>query len=245
MWWVPPVLTLTVAAVAPVAVSAGLVPVRSHVSDATVALVLAALVALLAAIGTRLGAAVAALSAALSFDIGFTRPYGSFSISRAQDIETTGLLLVVGLIVGQLAARNRRHRGLVEEASYDLGRIHAVAEMVAAGAPADEVVLAVADELKELLGLRACSFATAVPEKAGPRIESNGAVSWGALRWGFTTMGLPSKEVTLVVKRQGLPLGRYTLLAAPGSRVSSDQLRAAVALADQAGAALAIHARSA
>jgi hypothetical protein len=210
-----------------------------------VALVLAAAVCLVAASGSRLAAAAAALSAAMSFDVLFTRPYGSFSISRAQDIETTVLLLVVGLIVGQLAARNRSHRRLVAETSYDLGRVHAVAEMVASGAPADQVVLAVAVELADLLGLRSCSFDAVFAERPGPFIERHGAVSSGALRWGFHAMGLPTKEVSLVVEHQGRPLGRLVLLAEPGARVTADQLVAAVALADQAGAALAIQAQSA
>jgi hypothetical protein len=59
------------------------------------------------------------------------------------------------------------------------------------------------------------------------------------MRWGFSTMGLPSKEVTLVVEHQSRPLGRYVLVARPGTRVIDDQLIAAVALADQAGSALA------
>jgi hypothetical protein len=64
-------------------------------------------------------------------------------------------------------------------------------------------------------------------------------VSWGALHWGFQTMGLPGKEVSLSVEHQGRPLGRYVLVAEPGVPVNPDALIAAVALADQAGAALA------
>ena len=123
--------------------------------------------------------------------------------------------------------------------SFDLSRIHAVAEMVAAGEPVDQVVLAVANELSGLLHLRSCRFETSFAERPGPFIERHGAVTWGSLHWGFATMGLPSKEVSLVVQHQGLPLGRYVLIAEPGTGVTADQLLTAVALADQAGAALA------
>jgi hypothetical protein len=182
---------------------------------------------------------VAAISASAGFDVFHTRPYGSLVITRAEDIQTTALLLVVGLIVGQLAAVNRRHRDLAAQSSYDLGRIHAVAEMVAAGEPAEQVVLAVANELTDLLSLTSCRFDPSFAAHPGPFIERNGDVSWGAMRWGFSTMGLPSKEVTLVVEHQSRPLGRYVLVARPGTRVIDDQLIAAVALADQAGSALA------
>jgi K+-sensing histidine kinase KdpD len=232
-------IALAGAVAVPIGVAAALVPARDHVPNSTVALILAAVVAILATTGTRLTAAVAAATAGLGFDLFHTKPYGSLSISRGQDVQTTALLMAVGLIVGQLAARNRRHRYLLGEASYHLGRIHGVAEMVAAGEPTDQVVLAVANEIRDLLGLRSCRFDPAFAEHPGPFIERDGAVSWGAIRWGFGTMGLPSKEITLAVEHQGHPLGRFVLLAEPGTRVIPDQLIVAVALADQAGAALA------
>jgi hypothetical protein len=111
--------------------------------------------------------------------------------------------------------------------------------MVAAGEPADQVILATADELTDLLGLRSCRFSPSFADPPGPFIERRGAVSWGALRWGFRTLGLPTKELSLVVQHQGRPLGRYVLSAVPGAPVTAHQLVAAVALADQAGSALA------
>jgi hypothetical protein len=233
------VIALVVAVAVPFGVAAVLVPARSATPNTTIALGLAALVSLVAATGTRATAAVAAVSASAGFDLFQTRPYGSLTISHAQDVETTALLLAVGLIVGQLAARNRGHRHLAAETSYDLGRVHAVAEMVASGEPAGEVVGAVADELADLLRLRSCRYDAAFADGPGPFIERHGAVTWGRLRWGFDTTGLPSREVSLIVQHQSRPLGRFVLLAEPGIRVKSDQLVAAVTLADQAGAAIA------
>jgi hypothetical protein len=232
-------VTLAAAIVLPLAAAIALIPLRGGTPNATIALALAAVVTLLAGTGTRVTAGVAAASAGIGFDIFHTRPYGSFSISRSQDIQTTALLLVVGLIVGQLAVANRRHRRLAFQSSYDLGRIHAVAEMVAAGDPVDQVVQAVANELTDLLDLRTCRFDPAFAERPGPFIERQGDVSWGAIRWGFRTIGLPNHEVSLVIEHLGRPFGRYVLLGQAGVRVSEDQLLAAVALADQAGAALA------
>jgi len=248
-WWrgLPlPIRTLVALGAAlalPQVAAVALIPLRGGTPNATIALVLAAVVALLAGTGTRLTAAVAAASAGIGFDIFHTRPYGSFSISRSQDIQTTALLLVLGLIVGQLAVTNRRHRALASQSSYDLGRIHAVAEMVAAGEPVDQVVQAVANELADLLDLRSCRFDPAFAERPGPFIERHGDVSWGSIRWGFRTIGLPNHEVSLVIEHQGRPFGRYVLLGRAGVRVGEDQLLAAVALADQAGAALASQVR--
>ena len=61
----------------------------------------------------------------------------------------------------------------------------------------------------------------------------------GELRWGVHSMGLPGKEVELLVQGQGRTLGRFLLEPTPGMPVSFDRRVVAVALADQVGAALA------
>jgi len=246
-WWdrtlevaytIRPAVVLIAAVVAPIALTFALLPFRGQAPAATVALGFAVLVSLLAATGTRVSAVVAAVSAALCFDAGFTPAYGSLTISHPQDIETTALLLITGLIVGQLSARNRRHRGLVVQQSDDLAHIQAVAELMAAGAGPDEVVDAVAQELQGLLGLIDARFETSQPERPGPTIDRNGNVSWGRIWWGVDTLGLPGKEITIEVEHDRRRLGRFVLLAEPGTKVRRDQLLAAVTLADQAGAAL-------
>ncbi|HVC03688.1 MAG TPA: DUF4118 domain-containing protein [Candidatus Acidoferrales bacterium] len=238
-------MEVVAAIVVPIAVGAALVPFRSNVSPATAALGLAAAVSLIAALSTRLGGVVAAASAALSFDFFFTKPYGSLSISSAQEIETAILMLVCGLIVGQLSARNRTNKEMVVQTTGELARIQAIAELMASGAGAFEVVAAVGDELTGLLGLRSCRFERSFPDGPTPTIERNGDVSWGRFWWGFRTLGLPGKEVTLVVEHQRRRLGRYVLAAVPGSPVTREQLVAAVTLADQAGAALGLEAAAA
>jgi hypothetical protein len=238
-------LELVAAIVLPVAVGAALVPFRSNIAPATAALAMAVAVSLIAALSNRLGGVVAAVAAALSFDFFFTKPYGSLSISSAPEIETAILMLVCGLIVGQLSARNRTNKELVVQTSDDFARIQAIAEMMASGASAFEVVAAVGDELTGLLGLRSCRFERTFPDGPSPTIERNGDVSWGRFWWGFRTLGMPGKEVTLVVEHQRRRLGRYVLTAVPGSPVTREQLVAAVTLADQAGAALGLEAAAA
>jgi len=246
-WWeqtgalAPLILQLAVgvaAVVAPIVLTLSIVPFRSQVPSATVALGLAVLVSLLAAVGTRVTAVIAAVTAAVCFDIAFTQPYGSLVISHPQDVETTALLLVGGLIVGQLSARNRRNRKRVVRQSDDLARIQAIAELMAAGAEPEHVVEAIAHEMHDLLGLRECRFETSLPDRPGPAIDRNGNVSWGRLWWGVDTLGLPGKEISIEVEHDRRRLGRYVLTAEPGTRVRHDQLVAAATLADQAGAAL-------
>lgn len=233
-----PIALVVLAVGAPIALAAGLLPLRGTIPSATVALGLAVLVSIVAAVGTRFTAVIAAVSAALSFDGFFTEPYGSLSISRAGDIETTALLLFGGLVVGQLSARNREHRRRVSQSRDTLTRIQDIAEMLAAGVDAQEIVAAIAVELQEMLHLSDCWFDASYPTPIGPVIERNGDVSWGRIWWGFDTLGLPGKEITVRVDHQHRHIGRFVLVAEPGTRVSHQQLLAAVTLADQAGTAL-------
>jgi hypothetical protein len=229
-----------VAAVAvPIGLAAALVPIRGNSPSPKVALILALAVAVLAMPGNRATAVAAAVSAGLGFDLFHTRPYYSPAITRLQDVETTALLLAVGLVVGQLAARNRMNRFRAAATSLDLGRLHGIAEMVAAGVPTADVVDAVAKELRDLLQLRDCWFDPKLAAEPGPFIERHGAVTWGVLEWGYGTMGLPAHDISLVLQHQGLPVGRFVLVPQPGTTVTTDELIAAVALGDQAAAALA------
>ena len=86
-----------------------------------------------ASTGRRLAAAVAALVSALSFDFFLTRPYQSFRITRHSDLITEILLVVVGLAVGELAARGRRHRDAAWQGRHQMALLHSVTEMAATG----------------------------------------------------------------------------------------------------------------
>ena len=106
----PPRDRLAVAAglAAPFLVALVLVPFRASLSHTNAALVLVVVVVAVASLGSRVAGVVAALSAAAWFDFFLTRPYETFDIEASADIETAVLLLAVGLIVSQLAARARR-----------------------------------------------------------------------------------------------------------------------------------------
>ena len=62
---------------------------------------------------------MATISATLSFDFFLTHPYEKLAITHRQDIETALSLFVVGVIVTDIAARNRQHHATAtEEADY-------------------------------------------------------------------------------------------------------------------------------
>ena len=228
------------AIVAPISVALALVPGRSHLTAADDALILVVVTVAVASSGRRAAAAAAALVSAASFDFFLTRPYGSFLISRQADLTTEVLFVVVGLLVGDLAARGRRHRRAAAEGRHELTRIHDMAERIAGGEDPDFVLMAVAAELRDVLSLQDCRFVWDPPSGKGAWIEADGTVRLNPLRWPSAAVGLPTKQVELPVRGGGRILGTFILTPTPATPISQERCVVAVALADQLGTALSV-----
>ena len=143
---------------APVALAAILVPFRSSIPNTDAALAMILVVVAVAANGYRLAGILAALSVAVWFDFFLTQPYETFSITRRNDIETTVLLLVIGIAVTEIAVWGRRqHTAASRRAGY-LDGINSAAQAVAAGGSASALIEQVTRQLTQLLSLRSCSF---------------------------------------------------------------------------------------
>ena len=202
--------------VGPLIVSVALTPFRGGMSNTNVALILVVVVVAVAANGHRAAGAIAALSAAVWFDFLFTEPYQRFTITTRADVETTVLLLVVGVAVAQLAARARRlHVVAITDAGY-LAQIHDTAELARSGASARVVVDRVKVELTELLQLRECRFEYGSLLGHPPRLERDGAVVWDRRHWDVDRSGLPDEEVELRTFHNGHYYGRFMLRAPRG-----------------------------
>jgi hypothetical protein len=222
----------------PLAVAAILIPLRSSWSNTNVALVLVVAVVAVAAIGNRWGGALAAVSAAAWFDFFFTVPYYRFTISRADDIRTAVLLLVVGLTVSQLAARARQLKVLaITDARY-LAEIYETAELTQTARSPDVVVDHVRNQLVNVLDLAGCRFEYGSLLGHPPRLEADGSVMVGRHRQNVEDGGLPAAEIELRTFGNGQYYGRFMLQPKPDSRPSLQARLVAVTLADQAGRAL-------
>jgi K+-sensing histidine kinase KdpD len=223
----------------PIGVSLLLIPWRGRLTAADDALILVVVIVAVASWGHRWAAALCALASALSLDVFLTRPYGSFRISRSADLLTTLLLLVVGLAVGELAARGVKGRADARQGREHVAMLHAVNELSADGRAPEDVVSAAREELARLLQLRSCTFARAGDTPAAA-ILPDGSVRIHSAVWNTEDLGLPHRGVDLPVRSGGSVLGHFLLVPVPGSPVTRDRLLVAVALADQVGAALAV-----
>ncbi|WP_327691886.1 MULTISPECIES: DUF4118 domain-containing protein [unclassified Streptomyces] len=231
-------LALTAGLAVPFLVALALVPFRSDLSHTNAALILVVVVVAVAALGSRTAGALAALSAAAWFDFFLTRPYETFDITASADVETAVLLLLVGVIVSQLAARARRLEVIAVTDGDHLSRIHRTAALAQSANSADTVVDHVRRELTDLLGLRACRFEYGTLMGQPPRLQKDGSVTVGRRPWDVDAVGWPEGDIELRAYGNGHYLGRFMLTPGSGPVPPLQSRLVAVTLADQTGAAL-------
>jgi K+-sensing histidine kinase KdpD len=236
---------LMIAAFGPLLVAGLLVPFRDDLASANVVLVFVLVVVCGAAVGTRWSGALTAVVAAMSYDFFFTRPYQSLKIDNANDLETTLLLLAIGLIVAELVAFTRRHRAHAASRGDEIQMLRRTAEMVASGTTSDRVLDTVKDELVELLSLVECRYEAAPFTSTLPRIERTGAIEGAHRRWIAGEFTLPGLGAEIPVAARGQTFGRLVLIPDASVGVSIEERIVAVALVDQLGAALAADASAA
>ena len=229
----------------PVVISGILVLVRDELYPTNAALVLVLPVLAAAILCGRWGGVVSAVVAALCFDFFFTRPYSSFSIDRGDDIETMVVLLVVGLVVGELVVRAWRSR---------YARVHeSIARSIRSGGSpssrpgrARPVVSSPSSRTRwsrssarAARGSSGSPFLTSLPRLGHDKVtiggDEDGADDVAASR-------RPANEVALPVWGGGREIGRVVLVLpedSTGATLPSDDRALAVALVDQLGAVLA------
>jgi uncharacterized protein DUF4118 len=226
---------------APLALSGIMVAFRGEFRSTDAALVLVLAVLAAALIGGRRGGIAAAIVAAASFDFFFTKPYYSFTINSRDDVETTIVLLVVGLVVGELVVRARQSRLVAEASRREVHRVRRVAEVGAGGGTTGRLVDVVRNEVVEVLRARGARFERPPFRTALPQL-GHGSVTVPA---DESVSGLPPgprNEVELPVYGHGRAIGRLVLVfpvEMTGVTIPPEDRALAVALVDQLGVALA------
>jgi K+-sensing histidine kinase KdpD len=226
---------------APLAVAALLVPFRGSFPNTGAALALILVVVAVAANGYRLAGILAAVSAAAWFDFFLTRPYERFAITRRADIETTVLLLVIGVAVTEIAVWGRRQHAAASRRAGYLEGINAAAQAAATGSSPAALIDQVAGQLTRVLSLQACRFQYGAAGLGRPaRMRHDGTVIVADQPWDVDGKGFPSgTDTELLVEGGGVFQGRFLMTPGPAARPTAEQRLLAAALADQVGAALA------
>jgi hypothetical protein len=239
-WLSRPRLAVLAGLLVPLALTAIMVPFRTSVANTDAALVLILVIVAVAAAGYRPAGYLAAVSSATWFDFFLTKPYETFNITRAADIETTVLVLVIGVAVTEIAVWGHREHASANRRSGYLQGINDAASAVVSGSSPRSSADEMADRLVGLLGLRSCQFQYGRAGLGQPgRIEHDGQVTVAGSPWDVEQFGLPHNAGTeLLVESGGRLHGRFLMAPDPAARPTREQLLVAVAFADQIAAAL-------
>ncbi len=224
-------------AVLPILVAALLVPFRERLQGATLVLVLVVVVVGVATTGDRVAAAVAAIVAAASFDFFLTRPYTSMRITSAEDFETALMLLIIGLLVGQLATWGAHRRNEANRARDELHRLELVADRIAKDPGTLGLLDMVESEIAEMLELETCRFSLSPPD--APELRADGSVDASLHAFVDGEFALPAEGVAIRVENGGATLGWLHLIPAGRTGVPLETRKVAIALSQQLGTALA------
>ena len=219
---------------------------RDSVANTTAALGLMLLVVLAAATGIRLAGIAAALSATAGFDFFLTEPFHTFTITDSDDLETAVLLLLVGAAVSEIAIWGRRQQPQASrEQGYLDGLLGSTASAVAAGdTPTRELIDLVRAQIVSLLHIDSCRF-TPSTHYGLPTLADDGTLNRGGHTADVSRKGLPTDTgVSLKIRSGGTTYGHFLLTASTRVvRPTRNQLRVAIMLADQVGAAIAVDER--
>lgn len=225
-------------ALAPIVAAILLIAVRGVIDSTNIALALVVVVVTAGALGGRVAGACAAVTAALSFNFFHTRPYLSLRIASADDAETMALLLLIGLIVGQVAAVARRREGDVQRGREEVERVWRVVEKAVSGAEVDDVITTARGELVGLLHLHDCWWFAGHDGSTMPVLQPSGVFEGTRVhRLAGGDFELPLGGFDIPVRAEGKVLGHFRCVPIAGVGVGLGRRRTAVVLADAVGLA--------
>jgi K+-sensing histidine kinase KdpD len=127
--------------VAPLVVCLIVLPFRNSVPNTSAALLLVLVVVGVASAGDRPAGLLAALSAGLGFDFFLTPPYESLAIFSAADVQTTLLLLGVGVAVTEIACRGREQQAMASKRLGYLDGVEATAKIASEGSSSPSALI--------------------------------------------------------------------------------------------------------
>ena len=189
----------------PLATCALLALVRDEVTAASSVLVLVIWVVAAASTGDRVAGVLAALSGALWFDFFLTEPYLRFTVSDADDVETTMLVVMIGLAVSEIALWGHRQQAEAAKRSGYLDGVVGAARCVAQGdVPTEAVVELVAQNITELLDGDTTDFVRGPVRDARISVlDHDGDLTKDGRRADVDRTGLPTNEYVVVPVRSG------------------------------------------
>ncbi len=232
------------------ALSGAMVPLRTHLSLATPALVLVVPVVAGVAIGGLATGFVAVGAGFIAYDLLFIPPYGTLSVGAAQNWAALGVYAVVMLIVARIFAFLQRTRGDARRDADATRRLYALSDVLIGDQPVTGVLQVIADTICQAFGAR--WVAVLIPEGGGDgqlavaatagrptaaELSSTMPAGGRPERMGGagTAAGAAGAQVRVALTARGRPVGLVAMAGASFDRHEAELLQT---YANQAALAL-------
>jgi K+-sensing histidine kinase KdpD len=219
----------------PIAAGLALLPLRDHVRNTNVALLLALVTVGISVLGGLVPGAVGGLITALTYNVLFTQPYWSLRITDIEDVETVILLVLIGAAVGALVSWGRRQQREAARQEASARRLRRHAEIAAGSETLGRLLQQTREELCEVLDIRTCLYEPGPPSgdlalftHTGVTVPANSAAT---RPW-----------VAIPVRRSGRIVGHFLVEIPPRANglmaFTVESRQSALALADNIGLVL-------
>jgi K+-sensing histidine kinase KdpD len=234
-WWT--LARWTVIVWLPVAAGLVLLPLRDHVRNTNIALLLALVTVGISVLGGLWPGTVAGLLTALSYDVVFTHPYGSLTVTDVDDVETVLLLMLIGAASGALVSWGRRQQREAARHEASARRLRRHAELASGSDTLGHLLQRSREELCDVLGARTCVYEPGPPGDDLAVLTHQGIV---------VPAGCASTRpwVALPIRRSGRVVGHFVVElpneSETGLQWPLEARQSAVALADHVGSVLEV-----
>ena len=218
----------------PIAAAALLIPLRETIATSTAALILVLPVVLVALTGSATAGALSALAAALAFDILLTRPYYSFTIDAADDVESALVLGLIALVVATVVTREVESRTRSSSRRRELIAVDTIAHAVA-HADLVRLVEVTTGTIVDLLDARSCHWSPGFHGTIGPVLDRSTSFT-GADGPALPAAGL---EIPVVYERE--ELGRLIVRGDSNEPISAEERHTLVTIADLFATGIVLH----
>ncbi|MEI2264582.1 two-component system sensor histidine kinase KdpD [Erwinia sp. CGal63] len=124
----------------------------------------------------------------ISFDLFFVSPRGTLAVSDAQYLLTFGVMLSVGLIIGNLTAGVRYQARIARHRERRTGQLYALSSALATARSSQEVAAASQQALYAIFRADSVLLLPDENDRLMPQLPAAGDLSWdeGIARWSFT-----------------------------------------------------------
>jgi two-component system sensor histidine kinase KdpD len=213
--------------VSAIALGAAMLPIRSHVSVSTAALVLVIPVVLGVVVGGFLAGAVSVVAGFFVYDFAYIPPYRTLTVGSAQNWGALVVYVIVMLLVARVVARVDRARSEANLARDAMGRLYELSELLVEEQTVEELLKKIVQATRTMFELPGVTLLVleggrlAVAATSGEPLTSEELhrldpgsglpVSVG------TSSSLPGELQTIALSSSGRPVGMLAMRGLPAS----------------------------